>query len=89
MPNRNLESIWDNRSMTISMTEPVVCPHCSKLLQTVQVAKTIVISYSEEEECWEDNGQGNIIVICYLCGKVIGTQDANGTYGIFPDCIEW
>jgi hypothetical protein len=70
--------------------KPVLCPHCSEPLTTVQVERVTVLEYrepdadTEDENEFVDNGQGGVTARCHKCGKEIGHSDANNCSGIFP-----
>ena len=70
--------------------KPIKCPHCHKLLTTIQMEVTKVFEWTVEEDDdkearFEDNGQGSTEVFCYNCSTKIGHYDANNEWGLFPD----
>jgi DNA-directed RNA polymerase subunit RPC12/RpoP len=41
-----------------------------------------------DESGFIDNGQGEVTVLCYKCGREIGHSDANDSSGIYPKSDE-
>jgi len=75
--------------------KPILCPHCQEPLATIQIERVTVLEWreadpdTEEDDGFEDNGQGGVTARCIKCGKEIGHSDANSCSGIFPKSDEF